>query len=154
MGTDLSGQYSYVDYRNMGTEELDRSMRVFGLVPVVDLQAKEFRFVGIDDDESTAGNVRKSTGSYYTPSFLVDQLIKTALVPVVERTIEENPENAEEAILKLSIIDPACGSGHFLLAAARKTAEYLAMVRNPDGTITPQEYRGSQGCHPPLYLRC
>jgi hypothetical protein len=137
-----SGQYSYVDYRNMGTEELGSVYEsLLELVPVVDLQAKEFRFVGIDDDESTAGNVRKSTGSYYTPSFLVDQLIKTALVPVVERTIEENPENAEEAILKLSIIDPACGSGHFLLAAARKTAEYLAMVRNPDGTITPQEYR-------------
>jgi hypothetical protein len=137
-----SGQYSYVDYRNMGTEELGSVYEsLLELVPVVDLQAKEFRFVGIDDDESTAGNVRKSTGSYYTPSFLVDQLIKTALVPVVERTIEENPENAEEAILNLSIIDPACGSGHFLLAAARKTAEYLAMVRNTDGTITPQEYR-------------
>ncbi len=60
-----SGQYSYVDYRNMDTEELGSVYEsLLELVPVVDLQAKEFRFVGIEDDESTAGNIRKSTGSY------------------------------------------------------------------------------------------
>jgi hypothetical protein len=137
-----SGQYSYIDYRNMGTEELGSVYEsLLELVPVVDMPAKAFRFIGIEDEESTAGNARKTTGSYYTPSFLVDQLIKTALVPVLERTVKEHVQDREQALLSLSVIDPACGSGHFILAAARKIAEYVAIARDDDGVITPSEYR-------------
>jgi type I restriction-modification system DNA methylase subunit len=35
------------------------------------------------------------------------------------------------------VIDPACGSGHFLLAAARRLAERLAQLRAPDGAVKP-----------------
>jgi len=41
------------------------------------------------------------------------------------------------------LIDPACGSGHFLLAAARRIAEQLAKVRSLDGIVTPQSYRNA-----------
>ncbi len=137
-----SGQYSYIDYKNMGTEELGSVYEsLLELVPTVDMPARIFRFIGVEDDESTAGNVRKTTGSYYTPSFLVDQLIKTALVPVIEKTVEENDRNTVEALLSLSVIDPSCGSGHFILAAARKIAEYVALARDDDGVVTPSEYR-------------
>lgn len=137
-----SGQYSYIDYKNMGTEELGSVYEsLLELVPTVDMPARIFRFIGVEDDESTAGNVRKTTGSYYTPSFLVDQLIKTALVPVIEKTVEENGRNTVEALLSLSVIDPSCGSGHFILAAARKIAEYVALARDDDGVVTPSEYR-------------
>lgn len=137
-----SGQYSYIDYKNMGTEELGSVYEsLLELVPTVDMPARIFRFIGVEDDESTAGNVRKTTGSYYTPSFLVDQLIKTALVPVIEKTVEENSRNTVEALLSLSVIDPSCGSGHFILAAARKIAEYVALARDDDGVVTPSEYR-------------
>jgi hypothetical protein len=137
-----SGQYSYIDYKNMGTEELGSVYEsLLELVPVVDLRANDFRFIGIEDAETTAGNARKTTGSYYTPSFLVDQLIKTALVPVLVKTEKEHTEDREEALLSLSVIDPACGSGHFILAAARKIAEYVAVARDDDGVVTPSEYR-------------
>jgi hypothetical protein len=105
------------------------------------MPARAFRFIGIEDDESTSGNARKTTGSYYTPSFLVDQLVKTALVPVLEKTAKEHVQDKAEALLSLSIIDPACGSGHFILAAARKIAEYVAVARDDDGVVTPSEYR-------------
>lgn len=39
------------------------------------------------------------------------------------------------------MIDPACGSGHFLLAAARRLAEKLAQLQSPEGAVTPQDYR-------------
>jgi predicted RNA methylase len=137
-----AGQYSYIDYKNMGTEELGSVYEsLLELVPTVDMPAKIFRFIGVEDDESTAGNARKTTGSYYTPSFLVDQLVKTALVPVLEKTAKEHVQDKAEALLSLSVIDPACGSGHFILAAARKIAEYVAVARDDDGVVTPSEYR-------------
>ncbi len=137
-----SGQYSYIDYKNMGTEELGSVYEsLLELVPTVDMPARIFRFIGVEDDESTAGNARKTTGSYYTPSFLVDQLVKTALVPVLEKTAKEHVQDKAEALLSLSVIDPACGSGHFILAAARKIAEYVAVARDDDGVVTPSEYR-------------
>jgi hypothetical protein len=46
-----------------------------------------------------------------------------------------------EALLAIRVIDPACGSGHFLLAAARRLAEKLAQLRAPEGAVTPQAYR-------------
>ena len=137
-----SGQYSYIDYKNMGTEELGSVYEsLLELVPTVDMPARVFRFIGVEDDESTAGNARKTTGSYYTPSFLVDQLVKTALVPVLEKTAKEHVQDKAESLLSLSVIDPACGSGHFILAAARKIAEYVAVARDDDGVVTPSEYR-------------
>lgn len=39
------------------------------------------------------------------------------------------------------MIDPACGSGHFLLAAARRLAEKLAQLQSPEGAVKPQDYR-------------
>uniref|UniRef100_UPI003FA39844 Eco57I restriction-modification methylase domain-containing protein n=1 Tax=Methylocaldum sp. GT1BB TaxID=3438963 RepID=UPI003FA39844 len=43
--------------------------------------------------------------------------------------------------MSLRVIDPACGSGHFLLAAARRLAEKLAQLQSPEGAVTPQDYR-------------
>ncbi len=131
-----------VDYRNMGPEELGSVYEsLLELIPTVDLPARNFGFVGITDEGSTAGNTRKTTGSYYTPDSLVQELIKSALNPVIDKKIADHPENPTAAILSLSIIDPACGSGHFLIAAARRLAEKLAELRAPDGAVRPEDYR-------------
>lgn len=45
-----------------------------------------------------------------------------------------------QALLKLSVIDPACGSGHFLLAAARRIATRLARIR-AEGTPSLADFR-------------
>jgi hypothetical protein len=61
---------------------------------------------------------RKATGSYYTPHSFVRFLVQETLGPLVsERCPKDNPRPAE--ILKLKVLDPAMGSGHFLVEACR-----------------------------------
>jgi len=135
-----------VDYRNMGPEELGSVYEsLLELVPAIDLPARTFGFVGRTEEGSTAGNARKLTGSYYTPDSLVQELIKSALDPVIEQRLAAHPASPTEALLVIRVIDPACGSGHFLLAAARRLAEKLAQLRSleggQEGAIQPQDYR-------------
>lgn len=133
----------WVDYRNLGTQELGSVYEsLLEMIPVIDSDKKEFRFIDDNDEETTAGNERKTTGSYYTPDFLVQQLIKTAVVPVVEKTLE-NSNNPEGDLLALSIVDPSCGSGHFLIAAASTIAVYLSRYRENGETVSGyrQAYR-------------
>lgn len=131
-----------VDYRNMGPEELGSVYEsLLELVPEIDLAARKFGFVGITSEGSTAGNARKLSGSYYTPDSLVQELIKSALDPVIEQRIAAATENPTEALLAIRVIDPACGSGHFLLAAARRLAEKLAQLRATEGEQKEQDFR-------------
>ncbi|PAT41769.1 Eco57I restriction-modification methylase domain-containing protein [Vandammella animalimorsus] len=135
-----------VDYRNMGPEELGSVYEsLLELAPSIDLPARCFGFVGHAEESSTAGNARKLSGSYYTPDSLVQALIQSALDPVIEQRLAANPARPTEALLAIRVIDPACGSGHFLLAAARRLAEKLAQLRSlhggQEGAIRPQDYR-------------
>jgi hypothetical protein len=145
------GGLSRVNYRDMGPEELGSVYEsLLELVP--DLQGlaspatARLAFVGDDDaDASTKGNTRKLTGSYYTPDSLVQELIKSALEPVITQTVKANPEQPVRALLALTVCDPACGSGHFLLAAARRLADEVALHRaaaeREGGAPTPADYR-------------
>ncbi len=129
-----------VNYRDMGTEELGSVYEsLLELHPVIDVEARPwtFGFVGEANREKTKGSERKLTGSYYTPAALVNELIKSALEPVMAEAIKANPGNPRQALLGLKIVDPACGSGHFLLAAARRTAAEIARIEA--GTDTPDE---------------
>lgn len=136
------GPLAPIDYRNMGTEELGSVYEsLLELVPEVDLPARRFGFVGLTSEGSTAGNDRKLSGSYYTPDSLVQELIRSALDPVIAQRLAQNPAQPVDALLAIRVIDPACGSGHFLLAAARRLAEKLAQLRAPEGAVTPQTYR-------------
>lgn len=136
------GVLAPVDYRNMGPEELGSVYEsLLELVPEIDLPARKFGFVGLTSEGSTAGNARKLSGSYYTPDSLVQELIKSALDPVIEQRIAAQPESPIDALLAIRVIDPACGSGHFLLAAARRLAEKLAQLRATDGEQTEQDFR-------------
>jgi len=89
------------------------------------------------------GTERKSTGSYYTPRALVEELVASALVPVLEAKLagKKTREEKEAAILSLKVCDPACGSGHFLLAAARRLGLELARLRSQAEEPSPEEVR-------------
>lgn len=135
---------SRVNYRDMDSEELGSVYEsLLELVPNLTLTAgvRHFGFIGDEDEGSTKGNARKLTGSYYTPNSLVQELIKSALEPVIERTLADNPQEPVKAMLSLSVCDPACGSGHFLLAAARRIAEEVARLNATDGNPLPADYR-------------
>ena len=61
---------------------------------------------------------RKASGSYYTPHSFVRFLVQETLGPqVAERSPQGNPRPLE--ILKLRVLDPAMGSGHFLVEVCR-----------------------------------
>jgi hypothetical protein len=127
-----------VNWRDMGPEELGSVYEsLLELVPQVTQGGRQFAFA---TGGEAKGNARKTSGSYYTPDSLVQVLLDSALEPVVASTLAANPERPEEAILELSVVDPACGSGHFLLAAARRLAGHLARLQ-ANGTPSAGEYR-------------
>lgn len=80
------------------------------------------------------GTDRKTTGSYYTDSRLVAQLIESALVPVINNALtgKHTIEEKEQALLDLKVADIACGSGAFICAALEKMGEQLALIRMGD----------------------
>lgn len=126
-----------VDYKNLGSEELGSVYEsLLELHPDIDSTARSFKL------STAAGNERKTTGSYYTPSGLISLLLDSALDPVLnERTAGKSRDEAEVAILDMKVVDPACGSGHFLIAAAQRMAKRLAAVRTGDDEPSPDEIR-------------
>lgn len=90
--------------------------------------------------ESVAGNERRNTGSYYTRTTLVECVLERALDPAIDDAVRgKSRADAEAALLALKVVDPACGSGHFLVAAARRLARRLATVRTSDDEPSPRE---------------
>uniref|UniRef100_A0A7V2ZKH4 site-specific DNA-methyltransferase (adenine-specific) n=1 Tax=Ignavibacterium album TaxID=591197 RepID=A0A7V2ZKH4_9BACT len=119
-----------VDYKNLGAEELGSVYEaLLELNPKITLDPPSFSL------ETLAGSERKTTGSYYTPDSLVQSLLETALEPVLTEALKS--KNPEQALLSLKICDPAMGSGHFLIAAAHRTAKKLAAVRTGEDEPSP-----------------
>jgi hypothetical protein len=137
-----ANRWRRIDYRNLGAEELGAIYE--SLLELVPDRDGQYTFVLRD----AAGNDRKSTGSYYTPTPLIDCLLDSTLDPVLDDATKQAeitataagtdvPAAIAEALLSVTVCDPACGSGHFLVAAARRIAKRVAAVRehNPEPTL-------------------
>jgi hypothetical protein len=126
-----------VDFRALGAEELGSVYE--GLL---ELHLDSASWPGRFRLATSAGNERKTSGSYYTPDSLVQCLLDSALEPVVkDATKGKKGTEAAEAILRLKVCDPAVGSGHFLIAAAHRLAKHVARARAGDSEPTPDEHR-------------
>lgn len=125
-----------VNWRDMETEELGSVYEsLLELTPSL-TGLHGFEFI------QAAGHERKTTASYYTPDSLVQALLDETLDPLIaERAQGKAGKDAIEALLSLRIIDPACGSGHFLLAAARRLAVRCAQFDKPGEAPSPADYR-------------
>jgi hypothetical protein len=105
-----------ITYRELGVEELgavyetllDYQPRVTS-IPTVGRRRKTA--VSLEPGSGT----RKATGTFYTPQPVADYLVRRTLAPLVK-------DATPDAILSLRVVDPAMGSGAFLVAACR----YLA----------------------------
>lgn len=130
-----------VDYRNLGAEELGGIYEgLLELHPRIELDANPPRFAL----ETAPGNERRTTGSYYTHSELINVLLASALDPVVDEAIAgKDRAGAETALLGLAVVDPASGSGHFLVAAAHRLAKRLAAIRTDDLEPGPAAVRAA-----------
>ncbi|MDQ0407798.1 MULTISPECIES: Eco57I restriction-modification methylase domain-containing protein [unclassified Streptomyces] len=139
-----SGRWRAVDYRHLDAEELGSVYEsLLELEPKHSTADRTFTLVEV------AGNTRKTTGSYYTPSSLIECLLDSTLDPVIRDAVRRGEEAASKSgatdpanaivdeLLSLTVCDPACGSGHFLVAAARRIAKQVAAVRerNPEPTL-------------------
>ncbi len=127
-----------VNWRDMETEELGSVYEsLLELTPLASADTRTFEFA---EGDETKGNARKTTGSYYTPDALVKLLLESTLDPVLDAAEARGGSDPVGEILKLSIIDPACGSGHFLLGAARRAASRIAKLRSP-GAPSQSEFQ-------------
>jgi hypothetical protein len=132
----LGGFDRFVNFEAMDVEELGSVYEsLLEFRPKIELDTRTFSL--------ESGSARKETGSYYTPESLVNELIRTALDPVLEeRLADANDAHAKErAILRMRIIDPSAGSGHFLLAAARRMGARLAEIRSDEVEPSQEETR-------------
>ena len=131
-----SGQLIRVNYAALNVEEFGSVYE--GLLeyePEFSGEGHELRFGFRRGDE------RAATGSHYTPDDLVQPLIRHSLDHLIaDRRESDDPE---AALLDLQIADIACGSGHILLAAARRIATELAVVRTGEEQPSPSAYRAA-----------
>jgi hypothetical protein len=106
-------------YKNLS--ELDKDREDFEEDDVVE----EELYLATDEEE------RKATGSYYTPDYIVEYIVENTVGPKVEEKIEKAKKEAEkeeldqkvqEKVLDLDVLDPAMGSGHFLV----EVIDYIA----------------------------
>lgn len=136
-----TGNRTPVNFGALATEEFGSVYEsLLELHPLLEFSPTlHFRF------KQVAGNERKTSGSYYTPASLVDCLLDSALDPVLNERLHNfaalGYPSADAAVLALKVCDPACGSGHFLIAAAQRIARRLAMLRVGDEEPGPDLLR-------------
>lgn len=74
--------------------------------------------------------VRKAGGVYYTPTYIVDYIVENTIGKLLEG---KTPKQAE----KLKVLDPACGSGSFLIGAYQYLLNWhlRQYTLNPDNRV-------------------
>ena len=73
---------------------------------------------------------RKEHGIYYTPDFIVDYIVQNTLKPVLDKC------TSIEQLKKIKVLDPACGSGSFLIKALEIIHDKYIKFGNSGGTWT------------------
>ena len=73
---------------------------------------------------------RKSTGSYYTPPGLVSHIVQNTVGPLIDDIIANTTDQSQQIdnILELNIVDPAMGSGHFLVGVINYMARRICEI--------------------------
>jgi hypothetical protein len=74
---------------------------------------------------------RRRTGSHYTPRDLTRPIVAEALRPVLERL---GPDATPDEILELKVLDPAVGSGAFLVETCRQLGDRLVVAWTRHGS--------------------
>ena len=154
--TETDGHRRFINYRDMSVQQL-------GSIYERLLEREPVR--GGDDTISIRPNpyARKDSGSFYTPQELVDLIVERTLGPLVderkqafqekaavlksdrrpraERLAELQKLDPAAAVLDLKVLDPAMGSGHFLVTAVDYLADTIAglMEDTPAGLAWLEE---------------
>ncbi len=127
----VNGQF--VDYRDLAEQHLGTIYE--GLL--------EYHLTGINPEAGWTVDIvndkgeRKATGSYYTPNYIVKYIVDQTVGPLLRDAVDGKKTDAEKisAVLSLNIVDPAMGSGYFLVEATEYMARFLVdLAVVPEGS--------------------
>ena len=83
--------------------------------------------------EEKKSSKRKSQGIYYTPKYIVDYLVENTLGEILKTTKAKDLEN-------IKVLDPACGSGSFLISSFDKLVDSMSRKGNRVDCLTPLRF--------------
>jgi hypothetical protein len=120
---DKKGNYFFLDYSALETRHLGS---IYEHLLDFHLTVKNKKIKDLPNPSD-----RKSSGSYYTPDKIVELVVKDSIEPTISKIIDESSNNDEiiEKILSLKILDPAMGSGHFLIGVVEFLAKRLCEIK-------------------------
>ena len=112
------GARQRIAYRDLGVEQLGTVYEtLLDYEPKLERAARRPRQAARFEVSLERGSgLRKATGTFYTPLAIADYLVRRTLGPLVH-------DAAPHRILQLRVVDPAMGSGAFLVAACRYLAQ-------------------------------
>ena len=139
--TETEGTRQFVNYRDMSVQQLGSIYeRLLEREPVRDADGK----IVVRPNPYA----RKDSGSFFTPQELVDLIVDRTLKPLAEERLKAFEDKSKElrgdqrpaaerhaellaldpaeAVLDLKVLDPAMGSGHFLVTAVDFLSDYIA----------------------------
>ena len=140
-GREDNGTRRFVNYRDMSVQQL-------GSIYERLLEREPMRRADGGVEIRLDSYARKDSGSFYTPQELVDLIVDQTLKPLAEERLRAFEARAQElatdrrpkadrmavlarldpaeAVLRLKVLDPAMGSGHFLVSAVDFLSDYIA----------------------------
>jgi hypothetical protein len=129
---DKQGNYFFLDYAALETRHLGS---VYEHLLEYHLTIKNQKILDLPNPKD-----RKSSGSYYTPKYVVDYIVENSIEPSIEKIIKHNADKQTqiEKILSLKILDPAMGSGHFLVGAVEYMATRICEIEF--GEVIEEQY--------------
>ena len=138
-----AGAARFVNYRDMSVQQL-------GSIYEQLLEREPVRDASGEIVIRPNPYARKDSGSFYTPQELVDLIVDRTLGPLEEERLKAFEDKAAqlkrdhrskaerlaelvkldpaEAVLELRVLDPAMGSGHFLVTAVDHLSDYVARL--------------------------
>ncbi len=139
---DDKGTKQRVNWGHLRAEELGGVYEsLLPLIPNINFELKRVSIGAQNNEEFT--DERKVTGAHYTPTRILNSVLDFALKASIEDALEKGKtaKDKEKELFKLRILDPACGSGHFLVAAAHRLGLEIAKLRTGDDSPPPLDLR-------------
>ena len=131
----------------------DESPYLFNVIDVEILGSVYERFLGNVVRPQGRGitvepkpEVRKAGGVYYTPRYIVDYIVEQTAGKLLDEIAAEKETVGVKAFAtrteKLRLLDPACGSGSFLIRAFERVCEHWQ--KRLTATLPPKEQKGER----------
>ena len=122
----------FVDYRDLAEQHLGtiyQGLLEYHLEPIL---PQDGWSVTLLNDKGE----RHATGSYYTPDYIVKYMVEQTVGPLLHEAVAQASDDAAKiaAVLDINVLDPAMGSGYFLVEATEYIARFLVELGiQPEG---------------------